>query len=67
MKMLKYLFLVAFLCLLATFGAHAQISDTAADGIVTHASTVLVTVGGVVASTVGFFIIVAIVKWVRSK
>ena len=48
-------------------GAAAALADGAPDAssIVTTASTTFDTVGALVASAVGFFIIVKIVKWIR--
>jgi len=48
-------------------GAAVALADDAPDAssIVTTASTTFDTVGALVASAVGFFIIVKIVKWIR--
>ena len=55
--------LVVLLVLLGGGQAHA--ADPDASTIVTTASTTFGTVGTLVVSTVGFFIIVKIVKWIR--
>ena len=58
---------LAFL-LMAALGVRAD-GTTVADptAVLTTASTTVTTVTAIVAGVVGFFIIVAIVKWVRTK
>jgi len=62
---MKRILMTGSLLALAALPALADGSAPDASTVVTTATTVFGTVGALVASAVGFFVVVKIVKWIR--